>query len=143
MHSRFRTLAALAACLLITPAVFAQGDTTAATTERSAMSGVMNSEQVTRGRAGHRTNCGNCHGAEAYTGEAFETAWKGRTVFELYDLIKSTMPDDNPGQLPTQEYVDIIAYILNLNGYPTGDAELPPDENELKKIKIDTIPPRA
>jgi mono/diheme cytochrome c family protein len=143
MQSRFRTLAAFAACLLITPAVLAQGDSAAVKPDRSIMSGLMNAEQVARGRAGHRTNCGSCHGAEAYTGEAFEQAWKGRTVFELYDLIKSTMPNDNPGQLPVQDYVDIIAYILNLNGYPQGDAELPPDEEGLKKIMIDTIPPRA
>ena len=126
----------------MTPAVFAQ-DTAVAKSERSVMSGVMTSEQVARGRAGHRTNCGSCHGAEAYSGAAFETAWKGRTVFDLYDLIKSTMPNDNPGQLPITDYVDIIAYILNLNGYPQGEAELPADESELKKIMIDTIPPRA
>ncbi|MCC6318726.1 MAG: c-type cytochrome [Gemmatimonadaceae bacterium] len=142
MHSRLRTLVAAAAGLLMTPSAFAQGDSTLAPAGRSAMSGVMNAEQVARGRATHRTSCGSCHGAEAYTGESFEQAWKGRTVFDLYELIKTTMPEDNPGQLPVKDYVDIVAYILNLNGYPQGDAELSVDEAELKLIRIDSIPPR-
>lgn len=104
------------------------------------MSGVFTTEQVARGRVGHRTNCGSCHGSEKYTGEAFASAWKGRTLFELIDLIKTTMPEDNPGALPEQEYVDIVAYVLSINGYPPGAAELKWDDAALKAIKIDTIP---
>lgn len=107
------------------------------------MAGVFNSEQVARGRAGHRAQCASCHGAEAYSGEAFEKAWKGQTVFDLMELIRTTMPNDNPGNLPLNEYVDIVAYILNLNGYPQGEAELPADEAALKLVLIDSIPPRS
>ena len=129
---------------LLGPAIaVAQGDSTAAKAERSVMSGVMNSEQVARGRTAHRTQCGNCHGTEAYSGEAFEKAWKGRTVFDFVDLVRSTMPNDNPGSLPAQDYVDVTAYVLNLNGFPQGENELPKDDAELQKIRIDSIPPRA
>ena len=140
---RFFVLAASAAVVFASPAALAQGDSTAIPAERSVMSGVMNADQVARGRAGHRTNCSSCHGAEAYSGEAFEKAWKGRTLFDLVDLIRTTMPNDNPGQLPLADYVDVVAYILNLNGYPQGEAELAANEAELKKIRIDSIPPRS
>ena len=136
-------LAVSVAVVFASPTALAQGDSTAVLGERSVMSGVMNSDQVARGRAGHRTQCSNCHGAEAYSGAAFEKAWKGRTVFDLVDLIRTTMPNDNPGQLPLSDYVDVVAYILNLNGYPQGELELAADEAELKKIRIDSIPPRS
>jgi hypothetical protein len=137
---RFRAAAGLAVALLGTPAVLAQQDS--ASTAPSIMSGVFNAEQVARGRASHRAQCSSCHGAEDYTGEAFAQAWKGQTVFDFMDLIRQTMPEDSPGKLPLAEYVDIVAYVLNLNGYPQGEAELPADEGVLKRIKIDTIPAR-
>ena len=64
-------------------------------------------------------------------------------MFDLLELIRTTMPNDNPGQLPARDYVDIVAYILNLNGYPQGEAELPADDAVLRNIKIDSIPPRS
>ncbi len=118
-------------------------DSTAAPTTRSVASGVFNTEQVARGRAGHRAQCASCHGAEAYSGASFEKAWKGQTVFDFMELVRTTMPNDNPGNLPLNEYVDIVAYILNLNGYPPGEAELPADVEALKRITIDTIMPRS
>lgn len=143
--SRFvrRTTAALLGGLLALEVVPAQGDSTVTPTTRSVMSGVFNTEQVARGRAGHRAQCASCHGAESYSGEAFEQAWKGQSVFDLLELIRTTMPNDNPNNLPLNEYVDIVAYILNLNGYPPGEAELPTDLEALKLMKIDTIPPRS
>lgn len=111
--------------------------------DRSVMSGVFTAEQVAKGRAGHRAFCLSCHGTEAYTGEPFETMWLGRTVFDFFDALRTTMPNDEPGKLTTEEYVDVIAYILNLNGYPPGSLALSYDENELRKVKIDSLPPRA
>lgn len=63
-------------------------------------------------------------------------------MFDLVELIRTTMPNDNPGQLPKQDYVDIVAYILNLNGYPQGPTDLVADDMILQKVKIDTVPPR-
>lgn len=140
--SRPSLAAALAALLLVTPSVLATQDSTAVPAGRSVMSGVFNAEQVARGRSLHRSQCSSCHGAEDYTGEAFAQAWKGQTVFDFMDLVRQTMPEDSPGKLPLGEYVDIVAYVLNLNGYPQGEAELPADEAVLKTIRIDSIPAR-
>lgn len=106
--------------------------------DRSVLSGVFTAEQVEKGRTAHRAFCLSCHGSEAYTGEPFETMWIGRTVFDFFDALRTTMPNDEPGKLTTEEYVDVTAYILNLNGYPPGATPLSYDENELRKVKIDS-----
>jgi hypothetical protein len=41
------------------------------------------------------------------------------------------MPDDDPGSLALSQYIDVVAYILQLNGFPEGEAELVADENAL------------
>ena len=46
------------------------------------------------------------------------------------------MPDDNPGGLPRQTYVDVMAYMLELNGYPAGSDELPPNEDVLRGYRL-------
>ena len=63
---------------------------------RSIWDGVYTDAQATRGEAEQQNNCAACHGTEKYSGEAFTKAWFGRTAFELFDQIKTTMPDDNP-----------------------------------------------
>jgi len=47
------------------------------------------------------------------------------------------MPEDSPGSLQDQEYVDIIAYILELNGHDAGDGELAATEASLSQIPVD------
>jgi mono/diheme cytochrome c family protein len=133
----WRYVAGIGLASLVSGGALAQGG------ERSVMSGVFTVEQVAKGRAGHRVFCLECHGTEAYTGEPFETMWLGRTVFDFFDALRTTMPNDEPGKLTTEEYVDVIAYILNLNGYPPGAQALSYDENELRRVRIDSLPPRA
>jgi len=37
------------------------------------------------------------------------------------------MPQDRPGSLTPQQYIDVLAYILQLNGIQPGSQELVPD----------------
>jgi hypothetical protein len=46
------------------------------------------------------------------------------------------MPYDSPGALSDQQYTDIVAYMLELNGVPAGTTELPADEAGLSQITI-------
>jgi hypothetical protein len=48
------------------------------------------------------------------------------------------MPKNDPGSLSEQEYVDVMSYMLRLNGMPVGFDELPTDSVALTKIKIDS-----
>ncbi len=135
-----KVLRIAAAAVLVAQAVStsaaAQTDSTG---ERSVLSGVFTAEQVAKGRTGHRAFCLSCHGSENYTGEQFESMWLGRTVYDFFESLRTTMPNDEPGKLTTEEYVDVIAYILSLNGYPPGSTALPYDENALRKVKIDSL----
>jgi hypothetical protein len=53
------------------------------------------------------------------------------------------MPFDQPGSLLPRQYVDLLAYLLSVNGYPSGEMELSWDQKELSAIKIDPPPRRV
>lgn len=97
--------------------------------------------QARRGQDTYQRNCIACHTAAAYTGVAFRRAWAGRSPFEIWELIRTTMPQDNPGRLKPGEYADIVAYMLRLNGYPAGTEELPAEAEKLQPLIIPATPP--
>ncbi len=97
------------------------------------------------GRAGSRRlyqeHCLSCHGsslrggtnefaAPALAGPFFFDAWGGRPVAELLAYSTDNMPPEGT-LLPEPDYVDVTAYILQVLGYPEGDAELTPDSPAL------------
>ena len=115
-------------------------DSTVAAAGKSVWKGVYTEAQAARGETEQQNNCAACHGTEKYSGEAFTTAWVGRTAFDLFDQIKTTMPDDNPGGLSVQQYTDVVAYIFKINGMPAGTDSLSSDPEALRQIKIEAKP---
>lgn len=103
----------------------------------SSSAGVYTSDQAERGEKTFSINCTGCHTTSNYTEAAFKKAWNGRTLSELFTLISETMPEDFPGGLSPKEYADIVAYLLQLNRAPTGQRELTPDVEALRKIRLD------
>ena len=81
--------------------------------------------------------CVACHPRGTYTTTAFRTAWNGRPLSELFDLVREKMPKSDPGSLTPAEYAQAIAYLLKINDVPAGEHELPPDGEALKKIRIE------
>lgn len=85
--------------------------------------------QVGAGDKLYAAECAKCHGdhlqgktAPALRGSGFQPA-KNSTVTKggLYQYMSTNMPADKPGQLKPQQYADIMAYMLQENGYaPTG-----------------------
>lgn len=96
--------------------------------------------QARRGQSIYQKNCIECHDAGAYTGAVFRRVWVGKSPYDLWELIRTTMPEDGPGQLKIEEYTDIVAYMLRMNGYPAGDAELPAEAEKLQQLRIDPLP---
>ena len=47
------------------------------------------------------------------------------------------MPESNPGFMNRKEYVDILAYILSLSRYASGDDELDYENGALNEITIE------
>jgi mono/diheme cytochrome c family protein len=110
---------------------------TLAAGEISAATGVFTTAQANRGREVYTNSCANCHMASAHTGGTFASNWHGKRVADLFDLLHNTMPVDAPGSLTQQQYADVVAYMLQLNGHPTGATELKPDPAALRKVRID------
>lgn len=101
--------------------------------------GVYTAEQAARGKQVYQGVCVECHTLDFYKGATLRS-WEGTPVFGLYDLIRNRMPESNPGSLKSREYVDIIAYILELNGMPPGEDALRPRASMLKNILIKWSP---
>ena len=104
---------------------------------RSSTAGVYTAAQASRGEEAYAGMCMGCHTTTQHSGATFASTWNNRRVFDLYDILYNTMPLDNPGSLSEQEYVDVVAYILQLNGHPAGKTSLKPDPAALKALRID------
>jgi mono/diheme cytochrome c family protein len=115
-------------------------DTAAAAAERPTTGGVFSAKQAERGEGVYRTSCQSCHSKSEYTGDKFKVAWVSKSAFDVFDQIRTTMPEDNPGSLERQQYIDVVAYIFSLNAYPAGANDLPGEDDGLKKIRIDNPP---
>jgi mono/diheme cytochrome c family protein len=126
--------------LILAGAARAQDSAAAAPAERPVTSGVFSQQQAQRGEGIYQVSCQSCHTKSEYTGDKFKTAWVTKTAFDIFDVIRSQMPEDNPGSLERQQYIDVVAYIFSLNAYPAGQADLPGDDDGLKKVRIDNPP---
>ena len=121
-------------------AMFFAGDAAAQTTKpvRSTRTGVFSVEQASRGADVYAGYCKSCHTAETHTGANFRAKWRGRPLSELFVFMRDRMPKNDPGSLSAEEYVDVLAYVLQLNRMPAGKSELPPDSTQLSSIRIET-----
>jgi mono/diheme cytochrome c family protein len=114
------------------------------TPERS-VAGAFTEDQVARGEVAFRSFCQSCHEPTFHTGDQFRMSWFGRTVFDYFKVVKTTMPEDNPGGLSDDDYVRVLTYIFKLNGFPAGADSIPTDTVAMKRIRIvsptDTVKP--
>jgi mono/diheme cytochrome c family protein len=99
--------------------------------------GAYTTEQASRGRYVYGTSCRGCHTAESHTGAVFAKWWKGKQLSDLYSFVLQNMPKNDPGTLAPEDAADVVAYLLKMNTMPAGHTELPPDVDELKKIRIE------
>ncbi|MEQ1870126.1 MAG: cytochrome c [Vicinamibacterales bacterium] len=77
-------------------------------------------DQATRGKVVFEARCSECHdggimGPELW-GSPFVAEWKGKSLRSLFDLVMKTMPADNPGTLNEKDGLDLVAYLLRVNG---------------------------
>ena len=104
---------------------------------QSTMSGVYTAPQAARGEETYMGVCVSCHPAGTYKTAAFRANWKGRPLSDLFDQVREKMPKNDPASLSQQEYAQLVAYLLKINEVPAGEAELPPDNEVLRKIRIE------
>ena len=71
---------------------------------------------------------------------SFQFLWGDKTLHELFEAIRTTMPTDAPGSLPRQTYLNIVTYIMQANEFPAGDEELGVDAESLGNVLITAKP---
>jgi mono/diheme cytochrome c family protein len=123
-------LGAWALVLLLVPALGAQEKT-------SVKAGVYTEAQADRGLSLFRSKCASCHAPNRFTDDLFYTSFAGKPLWEMFDVISDSMPEDNPGSLKKEEYADVIAYLLKLNNFPAGPSDLPIDKDALSAILME------
>lgn len=99
-------------------------------------SGVYTAAQAARGEQTYMNLCVSCHPPGTYNAPAFRQKWNLTQLSNLYLLVSNTMPKNEPGALEPEEYAQVIAYILKINGAPAGKTPLSSDPAELKQIRI-------
>jgi mono/diheme cytochrome c family protein len=108
--------------------------------DKTVLDAVYSSDQATRGQAAYTASCSSCHLDDltayrgALRGKAFVEIFQGDTLDSLFRLTKTTMPRDAPASLRDETYLDIIAYVLQVNGFPSGREDLKLDS--LNNIQI-------
>ena len=94
--------------------------------------GAYTAAQAAAGRTAYQAQCSSCHqpdlrgqgDAAPLTGAEFMGAWGRRSPRELLTFMQLTMPPTRPGGLSQDEYVNIVAFVLQSNGAPAGNQPL-------------------
>jgi mono/diheme cytochrome c family protein len=105
--------------------------------KKSVKAGVYTAAQADRGQTVFRSKCASCHAPNRFTDDLFYTSFAGKPLWEMFDVISDTMPEDDPGSLKKEDYADVIAYLLKLNNFPAGASELPIDKDALSAIVME------
>lgn len=119
----------------------AQGGDPPAVALGSTKAGVYTDAQADRGEGVFKKSCLECHVASDYQGDAFKSKFVGGSAFDMFEEIRTSMPQSDPGSLPRQEYADLLAYFFKLNGLPSGKSEVGIDPAALKAIKVEAKDP--
>lgn len=99
------------------------------------VSGIFSEGQADRGRTAFDEVCADCHTTSEFRGRTFQSNWGRRTVYSFFRTVRSTMPDDNPGGLEEQTYLDVVSYILRINGHAAGASEMTA-ESPMRQVRM-------
>lgn len=118
---------------------------------RSQWDGIYSKEQAARGEALYGEHCAACHGpdlgggesAPALAGGEFGANWNDLTLGDLFERIRISMPQSNPGGVSRAQKADIMAFMLSRGGAPAGAGELPSQTEVLRAIRFVAARPAA
>jgi mono/diheme cytochrome c family protein len=109
---------------------------------KTVLDGAFAAGQAARGRAAYQDACSRCHGealqghvggygggadAPMLTGKIFIDRWREDNLVELFTVIRAGMPRQAVDSVSTPAKLDILAYILQVSGFPSGREELTAD----------------
>ena len=110
---------------------------------RGVWDGIFTTAQADRG-AKAVARCQGCHGpqlagtdrAPALKGPGFVANWEDGSVNRLFTKIRETMPPSNTDSLSPEAKLDVLAYLLRENGFPTGPSDLAMNADALDNLQI-------
>lgn len=131
------------ACALVVAA--AGQSATVATSTQSVRGGVYTKEQAARGEQLYTEMCSQCHGddlagreqALPLAGPEFSSVWDGQPISALLGKVRQ-MPPNKPNSLSRPQMVDILSYILSVDGLPAGMTPLSDEQGAWTRIIYQT-----
>jgi uncharacterized membrane protein len=106
----------------------------AATTQKTTNDGIYSKAQADAAKPKFEKLCSECH---AFTvaakkqekdlplgDEPFLKKWEGRSLDELLTVIVTTMPNDGSAVITDEEGLNLLAYVLQQNGFAPGKSAL-------------------
>jgi S-disulfanyl-L-cysteine oxidoreductase SoxD len=137
-----RLAAGIVALLALAGALRAQ-ETPAPAADPRIWQGIFSAAQAARGKDTYTAACLRCHApdltgvtAPALTGDRFFNSWGGEPVDRLYLKIRDTMPPNFGTVLDNQGKLDVVAFILQSNGFPAGATDLVVGASDLASAQI-------
>jgi mono/diheme cytochrome c family protein len=111
---------------------------------KSQWDGVYSADQAKRGESIYQEQCAACHGADMAGGEMapglsggdFTANWNDLSIGDLFERVRISMPQNNPGSLSRAQTADVLAFMLSRGGYPAGQTELPSQTEVLNEFKF-------
>jgi alcohol dehydrogenase (cytochrome c) len=100
--------------------------------------------QSQAGKTAYQSACVMCHGpnlsdgplGSPLKGVEFMQKYGGRSVLELFDKMRTTMPTASPGSLSASTYAGLVAYLLQENAIIAGEQPLPTDAWQLAAMML-------
>lgn len=92
--------------------------------------------QLDLGAQWFQATCVQCHAVGAVTNDDFRLKWTGRNAYELFERVRSTMPQSSPGSLSRGTYLAIVAYLMKLNGMPGAGRPVVGDSTALASVRL-------
>ncbi len=102
---------------------------------RTVNDGVYTEDQADAGEELYTQHCLLCHDKKYF--RPVLQRWEGQPISVMYTVMSTSMPESNPGFLSEKEYVDILAYILSLSRYASGDTELDYQDGALNDLTVE------
>jgi PQQ-dependent dehydrogenase (methanol/ethanol family) len=146
LFSSYRVaLSMIVFCLALGIASFAPGADRLASAAEPQDDRVFTAAQAARGKAVYAQKCAACHGknlegtpSTPLADSSFMNKWGDgkHSIDDLYFVIRTQMPYGAGGTLTNQQYIDVVAFILQSNGHRAGANQLVADSAALKKTMI-------
>lgn len=111
---------------------------------RSNWDGIYTAAQALRGQPLYEASCAECHGSDlagqemapGLLGGEFTWNWNGLTLGDLFERVRVSMPPAEPSSVSRADKADILAYLLQANGFPPGDSELGTRTSALRGVNF-------